>query len=65
MRAMLVPFVSTFSVYALAFATYAIAALHFLSEILVFRTVKLNVPVIMPVIVSSKWLWDLPDTSVW
>lgn len=40
--------------YGLAFATYAIAFVHFMSELFVFRTIKLNAAVVSPMIVSSK-----------
>ncbi|KAK9893738.1 Erg28-like protein [Cystobasidium minutum MCA 4210] len=50
--------ISNKTVYGLAFATYAIAFVHFMSELFVFRTIKLNAAVISPMIVSTaSMIW--------
>ena len=49
-------------IYDMALFTYLFAFFHFGSEILIFRTTKIGVPVLSPVIVSSKSL-SLPHTS--
>jgi hypothetical protein len=40
------------SIYDMAFFTYLIAFGHFTSEVLIFRTAKLNVGVMSPLIVA-------------
>ncbi|KAH7884519.1 Erg28 like protein-domain-containing protein [Phlebopus sp. FC_14] len=47
-------------IYDMALFTYLIAFGHFTSELLIFRTAKLNVPVLSPVVVSTTSLiWML------
>lgn len=45
------PFV--YRAYLLAFATYAVAGFHFWSELLVFRTAKVNRATIGPLVIAS------------
>lgn len=44
-----------FRIYDMALLTYLIAFGHFTSEICFFRTAKINLPVLSPVIVSSMF----------
>jgi len=41
------------SIYDMALLTYLFAFAHFSSEILIFRTAKISIPVLSPVIVAS------------
>jgi len=43
------------SVYALAFTSYVLAWAHFVSEIAIFRTARVNSAIISPFIVSCEW----------
>jgi hypothetical protein len=54
-------------VYELVQLSYAIALLHYSSELLVYRTVRLNGPAISPFIVaisSTIWLWTSYSTYI-
>jgi len=46
---------SNSSIYDMALLSYLIAFGHFTSEICIFRTAKINLPVLSPVIVSSTY----------
>ncbi|KAG8900175.1 ergosterol biosynthesis protein [Tulasnella sp. 408] len=52
------------AIYNTTLWTYAIAFFHFSTELLFFRTAKLNGPVISPVIVSSECAMDPNKTSL-
>jgi Erg28 like protein len=41
--------------YDMALLTYLFAFAHFSSEILIFRTAKISIPVLSPVIVASAY----------
>jgi hypothetical protein len=43
------------SIYDMALLTYLFAFAHFSSEILIFRTAKISLPVLSPVIVASAY----------
>ena len=49
------------SIYDMALLTYLFAFAHFSSEILIFRTARINIPVLSPVIVASAYqlFWDI------
>jgi len=52
-KAIMMNFVPDLRIYDMALLTYLIAFGHFTSEICFFRTAKINLPVLSPVIVSS------------
>jgi len=43
------------SIYDMALLTYLFAFAHFSSEILIFRTARISIPVLSPVIVASAY----------
>jgi Erg28 like protein len=53
-------YISNPQIYQLAFLTYAVAFVHFISEWFVFRTAKWGAPLAGPVIISTSslvWMW--------
>jgi hypothetical protein len=44
------------SIYDMALLTYLFAFAHFSSEILIFRTARISIPVLTPVMVASACL---------
>jgi Erg28 like protein len=51
----------------MALLTYLFAFAHFSSEILIFRTAKINIPVLSPVVVASAYhlfVKDLRDLMI-
>jgi hypothetical protein len=46
------------SIYDMALFTYLIAFGHFISELLIFRTAKINAGVMSPVVVSCEFIYQ-------